>query len=635
MLKDLSISPALMHRQRRSDAWGMRGATGPSGTATWPKMLPALATGAAVFVVALGTLLAAGLDQRLVVIWLINGIVLARMLPLKGQERAWHAAAGFVGLAAAMRLVGISWPATLVLAGANVAEVGLMLWVTGHRYDERTAMVRMPAMRFTGWSVVAVGLYAAIAGLLKTEGSAAGELELAAIRILGHELGLLLVMAMAGLVRRRMLQQLFSESARFITTMTLVAVAAATVIVFSQDWFTPLYVLITVMILMVFRGGLALGMLGLTVTIPISAGFTFLGHGPFGLVGTNSMEVRVLLLQIFLLVAFSTVYPIGRELSARERLENLYNTLQMNARVIVTRSTLDGERVYVSPSVKAVLGWSPQEMKGDARGLIHPEDRPAVEELLQALKSGRDSEIFTYRSQCKSGGYVWLEAQVQVVRDTVTGEPLELITTQMDISERKETEVELQKAYDNLERLAAMDGLTGLANRRIFDETLEAEWRRAQREESTLSMLMLDVDYFKSFNDALGHVAGDETLRQIAGALKEVVHRPGDLAARYGGEEFVVLLPVTDSEGAMHIARKVAIAISRLGLEHAASPAGYVTASIGVTSFAPGPESEPSDLVKAADRAMYSAKRKGRNRIEMGGMVAEDAGRMAAHPVAG
>jgi diguanylate cyclase (GGDEF)-like protein/PAS domain S-box-containing protein len=629
MLKDLSISPALMHRQRRSDAWAMRGAMGPIRTATWPKMSPALATGAAVFAVAMGTLLAAGAGQRLVLIWLINGIVLVRMLPLKGQERAWHAAAGCVGLAAAMRLVGMEWPGTLLLTGANVAEVGLMLWVTGHRYDERTAMVRMPALRFTAWSVVAVGLYAAIAGLLKTEATASGELELAAMRMLGHELGLLVVMAVSGLIRRRMLQQLFSESERFVTTVSLAALAAATMIVFSQDWFTPIYVLVTVMILMVFRGGLALGMLGLMVTIPISAGFTFLGHGPFGVVGSNPIEVRVLMLQVFLLVAFSTVYPIGRELAARERLENLYNTLQMNARVIVTRSTLDGERVYVSPSVKAVLGWSPQEMKGDARGLIHPEDRPAVDELLETLKSGRDSEIFTYRSKCKSGGYVWLEAQVQVVRDTVTGEPLELITTQMDISERKETEVELQKAYDNLERLAAMDGLTGLANRRIFDETLEAEWRRAQREESTLSMLMLDVDYFKSFNDALGHVAGDETLRQIAGALREVVHRPGDLAARYGGEEFVVLLPVTDSEGAMHIARKVAIAISRLGMEHVASPAGYVTASIGVTSFAPGPDAESSDLVEAADRAMYSAKRKGRNRIEMGVMVAEDVGQTA------
>jgi diguanylate cyclase (GGDEF)-like protein/PAS domain S-box-containing protein len=618
-----------MHRQRRSDAWAMRGAMGPIRTATWPKMSPALATGAAVFAVAMGTLLAAGAGQRLVLIWLINGIVLVRMLPLKGQERAWHAAAGCVGLAAAMRLVGMEWPGTLLLTGANVAEVGLMLWVTGHRYDERTAMVRMPALRFTAWSVVAVGLYAAIAGLLKTEATASGELELAAMRMLGHELGLLVVMAVSGLIRRRMLQQLFSESERFVTTVSLAALAAATMIVFSQDWFTPIYVLVTVMILMVFRGGLALGMLGLMVTIPISAGFTFLGHGPFGVVGSNPIEVRVLMLQVFLLVAFSTVYPIGRELAARERLENLYNTLQMNARVIVTRSTLDGERVYVSPSVKAVLGWSPQEMKGDARGLIHPEDRPAVDELLETLKSGRDSEIFTYRSKCKSGGYVWLEAQVQVVRDTVTGEPLELITTQMDISERKETEVELQKAYDNLERLAAMDGLTGLANRRIFDETLEAEWRRAQREESTLSMLMLDVDYFKSFNDALGHVAGDETLRQIAGALREVVHRPGDLAARYGGEEFVVLLPVTDSEGAMHIARKVAIAISRLGMEHVASPAGYVTASIGVTSFAPGPDAESSDLVEAADRAMYSAKRKGRNRIEMGEMVAEDVGQTA------
>jgi diguanylate cyclase (GGDEF)-like protein/PAS domain S-box-containing protein len=380
------------------------------------------------------------------------------------------------------------------------------------------------------------------------------------------------------------------------------------------------------MILIVFRGGLALGMLSLVVMMPISIVCSAMGRGPMAMLPGTPIELCTILLQIFLLVALTTVYPVGRALASRQRLENLYNTLQVNARVVVTRTTLDGRRTYISPSVTQVLGWEPEEMAGPARKMIHPDDLPAVEELLQELSSGLDNTIFAYRALHKSGGYVWMEAQVQVVRDAVTGEPRELISTAMDISERKGTETELQKAYDNLERLAAMDGLTGLTNRRIFDETLEVEWRRAQREESTISLLMLDVDYFKALNDALGHVAGDETLRSIARALNEVIQRPGDMAARYGGEEFVVLLPVTDEAGAMHVARKIAVAISRLGLEHVASPAGYVTASIGVSSCAPGPQDLSSHLVEAADRALYTAKRNGRNRIEVTVMAPEDLG---------
>ncbi len=581
-------------------------------------------TGAVVFAITLATYFAAGFTREVAAIWLVNGILVTRLLRLDPRSRRWHGAAGFVGLVAAIRLSGVPWLGALLLAGANITEVAVMMWGTAKSYDDDTARFGMPALRLTACSITAVAISSAIAASLGLIWKMPDAGVKAGLWLLGHELGLLLVIALWGVLRRRTMQRLFDESSLETTMVSLLVIAGASVIVFSQDWFTPLYVLITIMILMVFRGGLALGMLGLTVTAPIGMVCTYLGHGPFALVRTSSIEIRTLMLQIFLLVALATVYPIGRELAARHRLETLYNTLQLNARVIVTRSTLEGRRVYVSPSAKPVLGWDPGEMTGPYQQMIHPEDQPAVEQLLQDLKSGLDNTTFSYRARHKDGGYVWLEAQVQVVRDTVSGKPLEVISTAMDISERKDTEAELQKAYDNLERLAAMDGLTGLANRRIFDETLETEWRRAQREESTVSLLMLDVDYFKAFNDARGHVAGDDTLRRIAGALNEVVQRPGDLAARYGGEEFVILLPVTDEEGAMHLARKVAIAISRLGLEHVASPAGYVTASIGVTSFAPGPESKSSDLVEAADRAMYTAKRNGRNRIEVSVMMPED-----------
>ncbi|NJL42978.1 MAG: diguanylate cyclase [Pseudanabaena sp. SU_2_4] len=185
-----------------------------------------------------------------------------------------------------------------------------------------------------------------------------------------------------------------------------------------------------------------------------------------------------------------------------------------------------------------------------------------------------------------------------------------------DITERQRTEMALHTANQELERLAHLDGLTEIANRRQFDTYLRREWLRLMREQASLSLILCDVDFFKKYNDTYGHLAGDGCLQQVAKAIASVVKRPADLAARYGGEEFAVILPNTNLFGATHIAKQIRRAVKGLEICHDTSQVGqHVTLSLGVTSLIPTADAEPTVLVDAADCALYQAKQKGRDRL--------------------
>ncbi len=182
---------------------------------------------------------------------------------------------------------------------------------------------------------------------------------------------------------------------------------------------------------------------------------------------------------------------------------------------------------------------------------------------------------------------------------------------------RVKSHLNLKKYQDFLQNLALLDGLTGIANRRNFDQTLEREWRRASRASDPIALLMLDLDFFKHYNDHYGHLKGDDCLRQVAMVLSRSTTRPADLAARYGGEEFVCLLPETNLKGALVTAEKICQGIAELKIPHEFSTAAdHVTVSIGVASITPAFGENPEQLITAADQAMYRAKKLGRNRIE-------------------
>ena len=189
------------------------------------------------------------------------------------------------------------------------------------------------------------------------------------------------------------------------------------------------------------------------------------------------------------------------------------------------------------------------------------------------------------------------------------------VSNMRDVSDRIETERKLAKAAVAMAQLAATDQLTGVANRRRFNEQLDREWRRTARDESPLSLLLLDVDFFKIYNDTYGHQGGDDVLKAVAATIAGALRRPADLVARWGGEEFVVMLPATDVKGAIGVAEIVRAAIEALHIPHRGSACGFLTVSVGVATAYPCRSHAREPLIAEADANLYEAKRHGRNRI--------------------
>lgn len=259
-----------------------------------------------------------------------------------------------------------------------------------------------------------------------------------------------------------------------------------------------------------------------------------------------------------------------------------------------------------------------------AADFIEAEDMPVLAAAIVRIHSpGVQDESATVRMRKKDGSKAWMEMNARLVRDSITKEPKEYITVMRDVTERKKLE-------ERLAELALTDGLTGLANRRAFDEALEREWRRTLREGSQISLILLDIDLFKGFNDRYGHQVGDDCLRAIAIALRKTM-RATDIVARYGGEEMAIILPATDTAGALEAAEKALRAVDALRIPHQGNAAGggWVTVSAGAASAVArqgGTMKMPESLLLAADHALYKAKNGGRDRVATALLVASKEG---------
>lgn len=283
---------------------------------------------------------------------------------------------------------------------------------------------------------------------------------------------------------------------------------------------------------------------------------------------------------------------------------------------VIARIDADFCFTYLSPSAENMFKRSIADTIGQsALAFIHPDDIPIVTAATARILRGEtDSSTVTTRVIRGDGTLLWVETASRQIGAYEPGKPGDRVLVMRDVTERKALE-------ERLTEFAMKDGLTGLANRRAFDEALAREWSRAASEGSHLSLLLLDLDHFKLFNDSYGHQVGDDCLRAVASALRPVARNPDDLVARYGGEEIAIILARGDSNDAATAAAKACEFVEALAIPHKASsvPAGVVTVSIGVATAVArngGREDVPSALLAAADRALYQAKGAGRNCYE-------------------
>ncbi len=325
-------------------------------------------------------------------------------------------------------------------------------------------------------------------------------------------------------------------------------------------------------------------------------------------------------------------FTVWRDITERKQVEaamveseETYKTILMASPDDITIADLSGRLLMFSDAETKMFGYDREEGSGKTiLDFIDSEDhemaRVNMEKMMQEGHSGPNE----YRAIRKDRSCFDIEVNSALIRDC-QGNPFRMVLIARDITHRKKADQKIQELVLQLEverdlaqRNSLTDNLTGLLNRRFFDTTLQAEFSRHKRTGSQLSLIMIDVDYFKKYNDYYGHLEGDDCLRQIARALKMASERGADLVTRYGGEEFAVILPDTNRQGALVLSERIAGSVLELKLPHADSDISeWVTLSMGVASTADQVLDNGSQLVELADQAMYRAKKNGRNRCEI------------------
>jgi len=332
-----------------------------------------------------------------------------------------------------------------------------------------------------------------------------------------------------------------------------------------------------------------------------------------------------------------TLEELQREKARRRRVEEALKESETRFRFL-TQTTGDAlyqlryqtmTYDYMSPGILNLIGYSPMEINriGFASLVKKIELQGGTvftrEDVVEMRKAGQTGEyradylVKTSWGELKWLGdhsFPWLDEEGRVIGSV--GILTDISERRQAQEEREELIAELRKTQEELRRLSLLDGLTGLANRRHFDETLLREWRRSIRQDRPLGLIMMDIDHFKAFNDNYGHQAGDECLKRVSQAFRECLQRPGDFAARYGGEEFVAILPETALWAAAQVAQKIQETVAGLDIHHREGlRQGVVTVSLGVASSEGGAYTGPEGLLSAADQACYLAKQEGRDMV--------------------
>ena len=329
---------------------------------------------------------------------------------------------------------------------------------------------------------------------------------------------------------------------------------------------------------------------------------------------------------------------LRRETIEREQAEQAWQESQRFIQGIIDASTNilyvdsfeDGSNFYISRWIKNVLGYETHEIqKMGSRyleQLVHADQKQQIVAERKKLAAINDGEVVEneYQFRHKQGNWRWLLCRETIFQRDEDGQPTQIFGTATDITKRKLAEDGLKDVNKELMRLASMDGLTQVANRRRFDQYLKQEWNNVGTGRSSLSMILCDIDYFKNFNDTYGHQAGDVCLRRVAQAIEKAVKRSTDLVARYGGEEFAIILPNTTVSGLTQVASEIQREIKALSIPHSRSEVSdFITLSLGMAVVTSTVSAHPGMLIAAADQGLYQAKYEGRDRFCLGEIEAE------------
>ncbi len=579
-------------------------------------------------------------------LWLANGLMLGYLLYAQRERWVGLLVACMLGQLASGALVGDPMQGVLLAAIFNTMEVMAAAWpLRATIHNARELSQPQASLRFLLYAVLAAPVLSclAVAAFLFFSTGNAPSISMLESWYVGHALGMATMAPVMLALRGSELARLFRRKNLLEVVLVTLLIVAITAAVFWQSRYPLLFLIFPPVLLSALRGGFAGTAFAVIIVVIIAVTLTNFGRGPLMPISANGRPgfSTYLILQSFIGVLLLTSFPVAVAMSAWRRNQSTERKLRSRLKLIADHSTdvvvltdLDGRRLYVSPSVSEVLGYQPEQfLRGTFRDLVGPAHIETLQQQISQLaRKQRARATITFPGLHADGRKLWLEARMKHFRDAdftlfdnelvrdvalnrgASGEE-GFIVTLRDISRRHQTEQALETANRRLATLVWKDGLTGLGNRRQFDKALAQGWDRCQLAGMPLSVIMLDVDYFKLFNDHYGHQEGDQCLTAVASAIASCLRDEQDCAARYGGEEFGVILPQTSVEGAARIAERVRSCIEKLAIPHAGSPVGHVTICLGVATCLPMPDGRPEDLVSAADRALYAGKQAGRNRV--------------------
>lgn len=572
-----------------------------------------------------------GALDRLVYIWPLTGVQLAILLPewKHAAHRVISQLAGVLGVFVGGYIMGLPVWFALIIAAIS----GLEVWIAGtilqrgvRTFDD---LKRRENLRlFVVATIIGPATAGMVAGIPVAFLLHQFQTDTALISALSDSLGIAIVLptllfALTGEYRYP------SKIAPYLNK-GIPAALLFTAVAFAVFWQTNsplLFLIFPPMILLLLVMGLE-GAVVTSVVLPIIACYaTAHGHGPLWLNRPMEPTHRLLLLQLFLWMCIATSLPVGALLDEQRRSEmaaesarSIYQTLLKNAEDMIILSSIDGSQRYISAACQTLTGWTPEEYLAlDRLATFHPDDLQMATLVIESMLQGKSEHTFRYRIAQKDGGWRWVEARVRTYMDDNTGAIAGYVGTVRDIADLLQTEEAWLLEKQTLSKLALTDPLTGLSNRSAFNEAVRERMRRLRRDSNKHALMMIDVDYFKTYNDTYGHPAGDDCLRQIAEALRSQAVRTEDVVARWGGEEFIVLLFGTNLDGSRQVAQHMLEAVRRLKIEHRSNPKQIVTISIGIADLDAASATDASLWIQRADRALYRSKQSGKDKFTVDG----------------